>query len=181
MEFVKNPKMARLYRNVVVTEKIDGTHGAIFISEDGELQVGSRNRFLGDGKRLDNFGFCHWVTLNADQLIETLGPGIHRGEWWGAGIQRRYDLDCKVFSLFAVHRFTAQDVTHIQGLDVVPILYQGRYTDDVLRYQLEHLEKRGSYAAPGFMDPEGLVMYHEASKQSFKYTLKGDGHKGVRA
>jgi len=180
MEFQKNPKMPRLYRDITITEKIDGTHGAIFIDEDGLLQVGSRNRFLGDSKQLDNFGFCRWTADHAESLIELLGPGVHRGEWWGQGIQRRYSLDCKVFSLFATHRWTPADTAHIEGLEVVPILYEGPYTDDVMRYELDMLKLNGSIAAPGFMDPEGIVMYHQHSKQLFKYTLDGDGHKGAR-
>jgi hypothetical protein len=27
---------------------------------------------------------------------------------------------------------------------------------------------------PGFMDPEGIVVYHVAANQMFKVTLKGD-------
>jgi len=40
--------------------------------------------------------------------------------------------------------------------------------------------KVGSYAAPGFMQPEGVVVYHKASGQVFKKTPdKNDGHKGA--
>ena len=187
MQFQKNPKMARLYRNVTITEKIDGTHGAIFVDEypDGEpfvTGVGSRNRFITPGKSTDNFGFAAWVEGHNTALAHCLGPGVHRGEWWGSGIQRGYGMDKKYFSLFAVHLFNEQylEAHAIPHLRVVPIVYQGTYTDDVLRYQIETLEKRGSYAAPGFMNPEGLVMYHEAAKQMFKYTLGGDGHKGAK-
>jgi hypothetical protein len=36
------------------------------------------------------------------------------------------------------------------------------------------LRTEGSVAAPGFMDPEGICIYHEASGQLFKATLKND-------
>ena len=187
MEFEKNPKMARLYRDVCITEKIDGTHGAIFVDEypDGEpfvTGIGSRNRFITPGKSTDNFGFARWVEEHNNQLAHCLGPGVHRGEWWGSGIQRGYGLVSKVFSLFAVHLFDQSylEPHAIPGLSVVPVLYRGPYTDDIMRFELEWLSTNGSRAAPGFNDPEGIVMYHEHSKQSFKYTLDGDGHKGAR-
>ena len=185
MNFEKNPKMPRLYRDITITEKIDGTHGAIFI-EEGPFSspivaaAGSRNRIITPGKSTDNFGFAGWVAEHADALACTLGIGVHRGEWWGAGIQRRYDMDHKRFSLFATHRWAAPAIAHIEGLDVVPVLYRGPYTDDVMRYELDQLELLGSAAKPCFMQPEGIVMYHEASKQLFKYTRHGDGHKSHR-
>ena len=179
MEIIKNPKMPRLYRDVVLTEKIDGTHGALFIDTAAHtFQAASRNRFVIPGD--DNFGFAAWAYSHEEELIETLGDGIHRGEWWGAGIQRRYDMDRKRFSLFATHRFDWLDVSHIDGLGLVPILYQGPYTDDLMAFELALLEQEGSKAAPGFGAPEGIVMYHTAARLMFKYTLGGDGHKGAQ-
>jgi len=32
----------------------------------------------------------------------------------------------------------------------------------------------GSVAAPGFPDPEGIMVYHTAASQLFKKTLEGD-------
>ena len=37
MEFQEFPKMARLTREVIVTEKIDGTNAQVFIAEDGTV------------------------------------------------------------------------------------------------------------------------------------------------
>jgi hypothetical protein len=87
MEFTEFPKMARLTREVIVTEKIDGTNAQIFIGEDGTIMAGSRTRWI--TPQDDNFGFAGWVDAHRDELL-TLGPGRHFGEWWGAGIQRRY-------------------------------------------------------------------------------------------
>jgi hypothetical protein len=39
---------------------------------------------------------------------------------------------------------------------------------------LARLRTGGSIAAPGFMNPEGVVIYHTASKQLFKVTLEKD-------
>ena len=39
---------------------------------------------------------------------------------------------------------------------------------------VELLKINGSYAAEGFMDPEGIVVYHDAAKHGFKKTIKDD-------
>jgi hypothetical protein len=39
---------------------------------------------------------------------------------------------------------------------------------------LEKLRTEGSVAAPGFMNPEGIIIYHQAAKTYFKKTLIGD-------
>ena len=45
---------------------------------------------------------------------------------------------------------------------------------------LDALKETGSKAAPGFMNPEGVVVFHAASQYLFKKTLdKNDGHKGT--
>lgn len=44
---------------------------------------------------------------------------------------------------------------------------------------LEQLRAGGSFAAPGFMQPEGIVIFHEPSQSMFKKTLvKDEEHKG---
>jgi hypothetical protein len=102
-EFIEFPKMARFAREIIVTEKIDGTNAQVWISDDGtDIRAGSRNRWLTYSE--DNFGFAKWVMDHRDELL-TLGPGRHFGEWWGSGIQRRYGLDEKRFSLFNVSRW----------------------------------------------------------------------------
>jgi hypothetical protein len=79
-EFVTFPKIPRLFKDCVVTEKIDGSNGVIFISDEGEMFIGSRNRWL--SAESDNFGFHRWATENKDELMK-LGAGRHHGEWWG--------------------------------------------------------------------------------------------------
>ena len=100
--FVEFPKMPRLSREIIVTEKIDGTNAQVYIGDDGTILAGSRTRWITPEN--DNFGFAAWVRDNTDELLK-LGPGSHFGEWWGAGIQRRYGLNEKRFSLFNVARW----------------------------------------------------------------------------
>src|SRR4051812_22881421 len=122
MEFEAFPKMPRLSREMVITEKIDGTNAQVFITPVdilgaqtcnvpwiatiGGLAIaaGSRTRWLAPTGQGDNFGFAAWVQANVEELI-TLGPGRHFGEWWGKGIQRGYGLAEKKFSLFNVGRW----------------------------------------------------------------------------
>jgi hypothetical protein len=196
-EFVPFPKISRLFRPIVITEKIDGTNAAVVVSDDVPYSYGadevvdsgivintaphgdgwepvyvyaqSRKAIISPAK--DNFGFAQWVRDHAHELSD-LGVGVHFGEWWGSGIQRKYGLDEKRFSLFNVSRWGVDrpDCCH-----VVPVLQEADtfYTHDV-RVTLEALEERGSSAAPGFMDPEGVVVYHKQSNALFKATIKGD-------
>jgi hypothetical protein len=41
-------------------------------------------------------------------------------------------------------------------------------------FDLEWLTREGSRAAPGYMNPEGIVIYHKASQTYFKATIKDD-------
>jgi hypothetical protein len=173
IEFTAWPKTPRLFRDVVVTEKIDGTNAAVGILEDGSVYAQSRKRIITPDA--DNFGFAAWVAANAGTLVDDLGPGLHFGEWWGAGIQRGYGLTNgdKRFSLFNVARHEGADF-YTPGLATVPNL--GAYTLDTtqIRDLCDHLADQGSYAAPGFMRPEGVCIYHTASRQVFKVLLEND-------
>src|SRR5688572_29258658 len=149
MEFKSFNKIPRLSRDIIVTEKIDGTNGIIAIGEDGEFAVGSRTRFITPEQ--DNMGFAKWAYENKDDLM-TLGPGYHYGEWWGIGIQRGYELTEKRFSLFNVSRW-ADERPACCGL--VPTLYRGEFSTGAIHAILDNLADGGSVAAPGFMNPEG--------------------------
>lgn len=169
-------KIARLSREIVVTEKIDGTNAQIEITDDGRVLAGSRNKYITPED--DNFGFAKWVAENEDELRK-LGYGRHYGEWWGAGIQRRYGLSTKRFSLFNVHRWGE---SRPSCCDVVPVLYKGVFDQSEINGALFRLKVGGSVAAPGFMDPEGVVIYHTAAGVLFKKTLdKDDEPKGKAA
>lgn len=182
--FQEFASISRLSRDMIVTEKLDGTNAQVHITEDGQIFAGSRNRWITPDA--DNFGFAAWVRDHADEL-RALGPGSHYGEWWGAGIQRRYGLTEKRFSLFNVGRWHAIDE---KGKDyrcvecavchVVPVLVRWRFDTNEIENALSLLHQDGSFAAPGFMKPEGVVVYHAASRTLFKKTLdKNDGHKSA--
>jgi len=190
-EFTEFPKMARLSREVVITEKIDGTNASICITEDGRFLTGSRTRWI--TPQDDNFGFSAWAHAHKDELM-TLGKGLHFGEWWGSGIQRGYSLakGDKRLSLFNVSRFHlhgteareilqadptkpkkfTQELPSCVGL--VPELWRGIFSTDAVSTQIERLRTIGSVAASGFMNPEGIVVFHTAAGVGFKKTLEKD-------
>lgn len=171
-EFQKFPKMARLSRDVIITEKIDGTNAQVFISEEGEIKAGSRTRWI--TPQNDNFGFAKWAEENREELMK-LGAGRHFGEWWGSGIQRGYDLPKgeKRFSLFNVSRWS-DDSARPKCCHVVPVLYQGLFDTVEINRCLDKLKSEGSMASPGFMRPEGVVVYHIAGNIGFKKTIEKD-------
>lgn len=194
-DFQSFAKIARLSRDMIVTEKIDGTNAQVFIGEDGEFLVGSRKRWITPDK--DNMGFAAWAYEHKEEL-QALGHGRHFGEWWGQGINRKYGLDHRVFSLFNVQRWCPyddepqrivtgdprqekyQDVLP-ECCGLVPVLYRGPFDTENAEFILDSLEVQGSAAAPGFMNPEGIVVYHVAGNVSFKKTIGNDGAKGTAA
>jgi hypothetical protein len=177
-------KIPRLSRECVVTENIDGTNAQIYISKDAPcehlhpiegdfgmwLYPGSRNRFI--STHADNFGFASWVSENAKELSK-LGPGRHFGEWWGSGIQRGYGLKEKRFSLFNTHSWSDND-KRPACCGVVPIIWKGEFSASRIERMVSDLESAGSFAAPGFMNPEGVIVFHTASSSYFKKTITGD-------
>lgn len=220
------PKMARFSRDVIVTEKIDGTNAQVIIEEvptqatsdgyvatinltdegsdystvtfaddgvaDGKLYLvaaASRTRLIKPGKDTDNYGFAAWVKENAKELAK-LGPGRHFGEWWGTGIQRNYGLNERRFSLFNVSKWvdSRDPVIGCAGLaegelvapaccHVVPVIWKGPFAigsaspyDNIMW----NLKRDGSAAAPGFMNPEGIVIFHTAARVCFKKTFEKD-------
>lgn len=166
------PKIPRLSRPCIITEKIDGTNASILVTEDGAVFAASRSRWLSSSSpHEDNYGFARWVETNAALLRDELGVGHHFGEWWGQGIQRRYGKTEKVFSLFNTGHPNYYASTLCR---VVPVLYVGVFNSGVVDHVLERLREDGSYAAPGFMNPEGVVVYHTSSKQRFKKTIEKD-------
>lgn len=174
MEFKEFPKMARYSREIVITEKIDGTNAQILIGEDGSFLTGSRSKWITPID--DNFGFSAWAHTNRDEL-KKLGPGQHFGEWFGFKIQRGYGLKEKRFILFNTHRWS---LDRPACCDVVPILYQGIMDESKILWALDDLKQNGSRISPGFMNPEGVVVFHTAANLCFKKTiLKDDVPKSI--
>ena len=195
VEFRGFPKIPRFNRPFIITEKIDGSNGILSIVEgyddfEGDddsalsvyvdngvftLRAGSRTRWIHPGQ--DNHGFAKWAWDNSRELVVGLGVGTHYGEWWGSGINRGYGLSKgeKHFSLFNVNRWDSESTPDC--VSVVPVLYRGDTSADLnpaMTWALAYLRTRGSDAAPGFMKPEGIVVYHKAGNHSYKVTLEGD-------
>ena len=184
IEFKEFGKIARLSRDCVITEKIDGTNAQIYIYEcprpdvDGSktcgephLLVGSRTRWLSLAE--DNHGFYKWSMDHREELMQ-LGQGRHYGEWWGSGIQRGYGLPQgeKRFSLFNTGRWNVDTVPSC--VSVVPVLYAGLFSTTEALNCLDMLRVFGSRAAPGFKRAEGIIVYHTAGNVYFKKTLEKD-------
>lgn len=188
VEFTEWPKTTRLFRDMVVTEKIDGTNAAIRIEALSKVSQGclgtppiaavdgygiwaqSRKRLIFPGS--DNFGFARWAFDNAAELMPLLGEGIHFGEWWGNGIQRGYGLPKgeKRFSLFNTERH--KDIEGFTDLvHRVPVLYEGVFDQKAIEDALFDLRENGSQASPGFMNPEGICIFHSQSRIVQKVTL----------
>ena len=167
-DFISFRKIPRISRECIITEKIDGTNAQICITEDGDFLVGSRNRWITPED--DNYGFARWAYEHKDELME-LGPGNHFGEWWGQKIQRGYDLKEKRFSLFNVSRW---EESRPSCCGVVPVIYKGMFTTEVVEKCIELLRISGSQAAVGYDKPEGIVIYHTAANMMFKKTLEND-------
>jgi len=192
MEFKAFEKIPRLSRECVITEKIDGTNASIYIGSEGEFLIGSRTRWITPVN--DNHGFARWATEHKDELMQ-LGEGQHFGEWWGSGIQRGYGLvnGDKRFSLFNTGRWSLYGHFEMesQGQDpriapkakqmlpkccgLVPALYTGIFSSLAVEAAIIALKERGSVAAPGYMNPEGVVIYHTAARSYFKKTIEKDG------
>jgi hypothetical protein len=175
-EFKEWPKTPRLFRDIVITEKIDGTNAAIHIRENKDLP-GTYSIAAQSRKRLitptsDNYGFAAWTHANAAELIELLGVGTHFGEWWGQGIQRRYALDEKRFSLFNTHKWADLEPRYVGAalVSTVPTLYVGPFSEAAIWQTVDDLRTFGSIAAPGFEKPEGVCVFHVASGRVFKVT-----------
>lgn len=84
-EFKPFPKLARLSREVIITEKIDGTNASIFITDTPDFRdpmmigistdnskllgiyAGSRTRWI--TPKSDNHGFAAWVEENQRSLM----------------------------------------------------------------------------------------------------------------
>lgn len=194
MKFEGFQKIARLKRECLITEKLDGTNAQVYIvrslapeegaiahkslGAEGDLSMfaGSRTRWITPTD--DNMGFAKWAQAHADELW-SLGEGQHFGEWWGQGIQRRYDQAEKRFSLFNAWRWNDQNPNRPACCGVVPNLYTGPFSTDATEEALSNLRVYGSVAAPGFMKPEGIITYLSAARTYFKQTIdKDEEYKG---
>lgn len=189
------PKIPRLQGETIITEKVDGTNACVEYMPRGEggwvMGACSRNRRLVTIETSalypdhplvswhgpDNYGFGAWVVANCSQL-HRLGYGRHFGEWYGQGIQRGYGLDHKRFALFREPKCGLEALP--QNMDVAPVLCRmDNFSSVNICYQMDVLRVEGSRIVPGFMNPEGVVVYHARSGQLFKLTFEA-GPKGQK-
>lgn len=215
-EFREWPSTARIFRDITITEKLDGTNACVIFERapypnlspdacnlrtirDGDqayyTYAQSRNRLITPSK--DNAGFAKWVEQNAERLFYVLGEGRHYGEWWGQGIGRKYDMDRKVFSIFNTAGWYKEEVNGLTittsrafrafgsglNINVVPVLFQGMFSEETIRDYAHWLKTHGSYATheytgDNFKNPEGICIYHKSADIVLKYTLdNNDKHK----
>lgn len=198
------PKIARLKRELVITEKLDGTNACVCLfpldSPDAydaadhdpyclcivpgdapgdiplAMYVGSRKRWIAPegtarlDKGCDNFGFAGWV-LDRAMEFGKLGEGRHYGEWYGEGIQRGYGVQGKRFALFNCNRWGPHNPNTPACCEVVV-----RLPTDNPDEAMAALSQHGSFQVPGFKQPEGIVVYHTASRNYYKQTVR-DGRR----
>lgn len=174
------PKIPRLSNEKeYYTEKIDGTNAcviitfketehkpiAIMLTEVGPMYIHAQSRSRLITPEDDNFGFAKWVQANYEELSK-LGEGYHYGEWWGSGIQRGYDLSEKRFSLFNTKRWGEHNPNTPKCVSVVPAINAISIDEAV-----QKLKENGSFAAPGFMRVEGIVVYRYMTNSFYKVIL----------
>ena len=199
VEFVAWEKTPRYFRDIVITEKIDGTNAAVVIEEapygfgadertpeggivvdtpEGLVVLAAQSRRRLITPESDNRGFARWVHENRETIVNDLGIGRHFGEWWGQGIQSGYGLSEKVFSLFNTRKWMHTDFT-TPNMMTVPILYIGPHSELEVRDALQGLREFGSAATEDFNGstfrrPEGICIFHTAANRVFKVTLESD-------
>lgn len=151
--------------------------------------AGSRNRWVTPSS--DNYGFAAWVLEN-HLALKQLGEGRHFGEWWGRGINRNYGLTERRFSLFNTIRWCLHNATPEripngnptapvkyqqplpQCVGLVPVIERGTFCSALVETAIARLMLEGSHAAPGFRNPEGIVVFHTAANHGFKVLIEND-------
>jgi hypothetical protein len=193
-----------LFGDVTLCEQIDGHAIGIHIealkaNPDGEVGVkpgdvlfygagGNANFYrvwVQNRQRIvtpdqhDVHGVASWARAHAAQLAETLGPGIHFGEWWGYKICRGYGLGPgdRRFSLYNTARWGFIDGTQVPSLYTQPVLWEGNFLEGwaTIRNEMDGLLNHGSVASPGYRHPAGVVLYHHSADVMMQHTFKTEG------
>ena len=160
---------------ITITEKLDGTNACIQVEfvyvGDGvnELHVvgvQSRKRMIDPGD--DNYGFANWVNEQGNQLPTALGEGYHYGEWYGLGIQKNPHMKTtKRLALFNTERWQDGRQPRPEGVECVPILYEGVWHEDAVDSVMSDL-RTDSMAVP--YKAEGIVVWYHKTRRYEKYT-----------
>lgn len=190
----------QLVSPVTVTEKIDG-HTIILHIDRLKRMCGSQATLVraGDVMQMGNSkpefyrvwvqnrqrivtpesdvaGVAAWARDNAVGLVTLLGEGVHAGEWWGYKICRGYGLPRgdRRFSLFNTARWGSKLLADVPGLSITPVLWEGVLGPSNMSDLLDVMDKLrtgGSHAAPGYLHPEGVVVYHQGADTMMKYVF----------
>ena len=96
---------------------------------------------------------------------------LRGGEETGRFVQVPIGLKEKRFSLFNVARWGE---ARPACCHVVPVLFRGLFSTIAVGAALDVLAAQGSQAVPGFMKPEGVVIFHIAGNVLFKKTIEKD-------
>jgi hypothetical protein len=169
-EFIKFSSIQRFIQPVVITHKLHGSNGQIYIKDDGTVMAGSRNRWLTIED--DNYGFAKFVKDREKEILEKLTPGRHYGEVWGVGINSGEGGKTKRFALFNTNQWEGKPLP--EGIDTVPVLYKGPYYEGVVEETMAKLKAEGSRLVPGFMKVEGVVIYFERSGLRMKHVFENE-------
>jgi hypothetical protein len=81
------------------------------------------------------------------------------------------------FSIFAGPAVRAESLPVVPGLARVPLLYSGAMSAEEPELMLQMLGREGSRAAPGYMRPEGVVVWVQGVR--YKLTFE-PGPKGAQ-
>ncbi len=185
-EFKAFPKIPRGSKGetITITEKLDGTNACIIV-EAHPLDIGvyavrgvqSRKRMITPED--DNYGFAGWVESNKDHLAHMLGEGYHYGEWYGHGIHKNpHKAIGKRLALFNSERWQDGRQPRPDGVECVPILYQGEYEPDVIEQCMDLLKLDS--LANGYV-PEGVVVWYHKTRRYEKHTYANSLGKWVKS
>ena len=136
------PKTPRLFRDIFITEKIDGTNVGIHFATDGKMALQCRGHLITEGMHPQYDLFKQWAAVKHDALHAVLGERfILFGEWLYAKHSVHYralphyffefDIYDKVDEVFLSldRRLGMLDGT---GVQTVPVVHTGAATRDEL-------------------------------------------------
>ena len=165
MHQFKRLRRSALFRDVTISEKIDGTNAQVFVvAEDrGRRQPG---RGLGGSLRKRTTSVSRRGSPIMLTSCASSAQDVISAEWYGRGIQRRYGLQDRRFALF--NSCTDGPRSARRAAAIVPVLTTRTMGADVVSECLETLRSGGSLARSGFHAPGGIVIYHHASGGMFR-------------
>lgn len=182
IKFLKWPKITRRNAKCTISEKANGSNGALAFKVtdasptdgreiyvlDVQMAVQTRTRIV--TTQDDQTGIARWAEANRETLEMDLlyvnrmlpepGTYYHYGEFMTRGHDEPH------FYLFNTRRWTGVKF-RTPTLKVVPVLYEGDYSDEIVEKCLEDLRQNGSRIHPG-LPAEGVVVYYPSNDTMFK-------------